>query len=82
MKIICVVLKELEKIDEAEEFIDRVEKERAEDYDDIIETQMYLTRMKQKVNCGDYDTPQEVCLSHPQNHALLLYRFVIIMYLI
>ena len=64
-------MEELEKIDKAEEFIDRVEKERAVDYDDIIKNPMYLTRMKQKVKNGDYDTPQEVCLSHPQilNHA-------------
>ena len=62
-------MKELEKIDEADEFIDRVKKERAADYDSIIKNPMYLIRMKQKVKNGDYDTPQQVaiCLSHPQN---------------
>lgn len=59
-------------MDEAEEFIDHVEKERAEDYDDIIETPMYLTKMKHKIKYGDYDTPQEVCLSHPQYHAITI----------
>ena len=47
-------------MDEAEEFIDHVDKERAEDYDDIIEKPMYLTKMKQKVKNGAYDTPQMV----------------------
>ena len=65
MKYHNVVLKELEKIDEAEEFIDRVDKERAEDYEDIIEKPMYLTKMKQKVKCGGYDTPQMVCIAPP-----------------
>lgn len=59
--IIIIVLEDLEKINEAEEFIDRVEKERAPDYDSIIENPMYLNRMKQKIKKGDYDTPQEVC---------------------
>lgn len=54
------VLEELEKLPEAEEFIDHVEKERAADYDDIIKKPMYLAKMKQKVKHGDYDTPEEV----------------------
>ena len=68
-------MQELEKIDEAEEFIDRVGKERAENYDDIIKTPMYLKKMKLKVKQGDYGTPQEVSQYHDIIVVLILSQF-------
>ena len=49
------------KMEEAEEFIDPVDRERATDYYDIIKNPMCLTEMKRKVKDGKYNKPEKVC---------------------